>query len=145
MFNLHDNPIEYVQTKRKKLEFYLMIYKATSVSLSVLIFLCTLFTGIFTPLIISKQIYSDYPTWFLFATAGTSAVTAFATSLLNFYVIKDSIKLIDKNIKLIDKEWFLHKYKVTPKYQTDNSDFLLYLRVAKILESKAAKKELSNG
>lgn len=139
------DPFDYAKYSKNKLQRNLIAYRVFFVILSLIMFMATLFTGILTPLVISKQVYTSYPTWFFIATSTASAISGLASSLLNFYVVKDSIQKCRKNINLIEKEITLYSNNISKHYKDSKAEYNLYLAVAMINDSHAAKKEKKHG
>ena len=144
MFNLYTSPMEYIKSNVKRLESRHSLYKKLFLFFNVVAFSMALFSSVLTALMISKLIYSSYPDWFFYATAGASAVGALMASLLNFFVINSNISDFKEKINGIEGELVLYNNKVTKRYKGKHREFNLYLKVGVILGSKAAKEEASN-
>jgi len=148
MRKLHLTPLHFAQEKINFYETRIKWLKKMNVFLNVVIIFAGLITTVITSLMVSKLIYSSYPDWFFYATAGISAGTGLATSILNFFIIQDNIKTYKGNLINIRAEIASYESKAKPTYQrrkAGDNDYELFLAVAKITGSKAARKEIKNG
>ena len=145
MFNLSTNAKEYASSiyenlfkRRTRFKWYFLI-------LNLLTVLATLFTTALTAILVSKLVFQKYPDWFFFATAGSSAILSLTSSLLNFFVVKDSIKKTTSKLNKIEKIMVLHSNKLTDRFEGENSDFYLYNEVSKIVNSITNNQGVKNG
>lgn len=145
MLNLYRTPLEYVYESKKNQEKKYKQFRALFILLSLFMFMCGLFTGVITPIVISKSFFTSFPTWYFIASASATALSGLVSSLLNFYVVKDSMSKCKMNINMINKEIILYINKSTKNYQDTNRDYNLYISIGMIMNSHAAKKVGKNG
>ena len=140
MYKLYSNTTEYKEYQVSRLESKRSRYKAMFLILNLISLMASLTSSILTALLISELVYSSYPQWFFFATAGISAVISLISSLLSYFVVKDSISKISGKLIEIEAEELLYKNKTIKKYQEKNRDFSYYVSIASILGINAAEK-----
>lgn len=147
MRNIFTDSFEFIDSKIKFYKRRIKILKKINVFLSIIIILAGFVTTAITSLMLSKLFYHSYPDWYFYATGGISGATGLATSLLNFFVIQDNIKLYKSNVKRIEAEVisYFQKAKKIYKNKSENKNkYFLFLTVASINGSDAAKKEIKN-
>ncbi len=115
--------------------------KMLNIFLNILIVVSALAAASLTTLIISKQIYSSYPSWYFLVTAGISAGTTAIATLLSFFYVKENYKKHKANLKKIEAEIVLYDNKLLDKYSSSRRDYELFLSIESILGSKEAEKE----
>lgn len=144
MYRLYTDASLFAKNAKKELEVYLRRYKKVFYILSVLIGLGTALGSIVTTLVLSKVIWSDYPDWFFFLTAGISAISVLMMSTINYFLIREKIHSYKRKIKWIEAEELKYHEKLSKQYQSKFRDYNLYLSVASYLDNISAKKEVQH-
>lgn len=145
MYSLKQTPISYVEDNKFLLERKLVKFKRLFFTLNFIAILAGAFSSILVAIMISHLVYDAWPMWYFYASTAASALTTLVTSLLNFYVVRDTINKSKKTLNLISKEEALYHNKAATRYKGKSAEFNLYLSVGAILDSKAAKKAVKNG
>ena len=141
MYKLYKDPVEYANYHFSTYSTRAKVYKFLYISLNVLILLATMATSIITTLMISHLVWDGFPDWFFFFSAGAGALTAFFTSMINFFVIKTQMKELRLKKELIYQELLLYNNKLTYKYaRMDRRDFYLFNSISRIVGSESAQK-----
>ena len=144
MYKLYTDAPLFVTNAKRELSTYLERYKKVFYTLSVLIGLGTATGSIVTTLVLSKVIWTDYPNWFFFLTAGISAFSVLMMSTLNYFLIREKIHNYKRKIKWIEAEELKYHQKLSKQYQSKFRDYNLYLSVASYLDNISAKKEVQH-
>lgn len=147
MLNLDKDTYRFTHSKIAYYNKQIKLFQKISVFLNIVIILASFATTIITSLIMSRLIYDGYPDWFFYSTAGISALTGLASGLLNFFVIKDNIKSYKSIVAKIEAEFISYSTQAKSIYQCKSESknrYHLFLSVATITGSKAAKKEMKN-
>lgn len=142
MYKLYSNAEEYKNHNIKNLVARRSKYKKIFIILNLFSALLSLIATIITALLISKLLYSSFPDWFFYTTAGISAGISLISSLLSYFIVNDTINNISKKLIKIEVEDVLYKNKLIEKYKEDNADFSFYVSIAIILGVNIAKKEV---
>ena len=133
---------KYQESKISLAESKIKNYRRIYVILNVISILAVFASATISTLIISKLVYSSYPDWFFYATAGVSATTAFISTLLNFFFIHDNLKDEERHLKLMQLEIVKYNNGLSDKYIGKHKDFNLFATIEAINGSKAARKEI---
>lgn len=96
-----------------------------------------------TTIVISKVLSKKAPEWYFYATTMVTALLAFATSIINFFYIKDNIQKYKKLHQYIQAQIIKHESKTGNYKNSKDPDFLLYHNVAQHMGNKHAR-EASN-
>ena len=145
MFNLFRSSNAYFTKVYKNLRNDLLRYKFAYYFLRILTLLLSFGISIFTVLILSDLIWDGWPPSYIFISTGVSVVTAFSTSIINFFFIKEQIDIKTKQLIEMDKERFKYKNKIGKFYKDEkNKDFNFYLVTSSILGNKKSLSELKH-
>lgn len=144
MYSLYKDANVYVKQATDTFEKYLRWYKRMFYTFNIIIGLGTLTTATLTALAVSKTVWSSYPEWYFFVTAGIAAVTTLLSSTINYFLVRDKIHSYKRKLNWIRAEEAKHKMGVGRRYQQKNKDYHLYLSVAAYLDNLSAKKEVEH-
>ena len=147
MLNLYTDAFEFIDSKIRFYKKRVKYLKKINIFLNCILIFTGFVTTTLTSLILSKLLYNFFPDWFFYYTAGITAATGLATSLLNFFVIKDNIKVYSNNINRIKAEIISYFQKTKKIYQNkslEKNQYFLFLSVSSIIGSSIAKKEIKN-
>ena len=133
---------KYQESKISLAESKIKNYRRIYVILNVISILAVFASAVISTLIISKLVYTGYPDWFFYATAGISATTALISTLLNFFFIHDNLNDEEKRLKLMQLEIVKYNNGLSDKYIGKHKDFNLFATIEAINGSKAARKEI---
>ena len=142
MTNLYDNPQNYVKNILIDVEGDYKRYKAIFVTLNILIAIFTALSTIITAIIISKLVFSTFPEWYFFATAGLSAFSALFGSIVNYFNISDKIKDFKKQRNDIQIEQIKFENNISEAYSGPDKEYRLYLRVSAIVGNESSQVEV---
>ena len=96
-----------------------------------------------TTIVISKVVSKKAPEWYFYATTVVSALLAFATSIINFFYIKENVEKYKKLHQYIQAQIIKHESKTGDYKKSKDPDFLLYHNVAQHMGNTSAR-EASN-
>ena len=136
--------IDYKEEVMKELNKKIKVTKAFFNTLRIITFIGAFSTVTIVALIMGRVFFGSYPVWFFFATASISAVVAFISSLINFFVLKDNIDKYRKERTRVKLEILKYENNISERYKHGNKQYNLNIAIGEIIGSKAAKKELSN-
>lgn len=141
MLRYINSPKKYTDRKLDELTKELKYLRVTYFTLNIISGILGAAGAIITALVISKIIWSNYPSWFFFLTAGVSSFGTFTSSIINFFWIKDQIEKKKSQIIDIESEIYLFESKAIDRYKLKNREYILFLKVAMIAGNTKAREE----
>lgn len=117
--------------------------KHVFVTLNIFILFAALTTSIFA-ILVTAYLAHALPWWYPYLTAGIGAFTTFTTSLLNFFIVRDKIKIYHHALNKIHIEINKYDSKLVNKYKGNEKDWHLFIAIEAIMNNDAAKMELIN-
>lgn len=139
MLKYIDTPQKYVDKKLTDLKQEYKFLKIIYYTLNILTGIFSAASSIVVALVVSKLLWDSFPDWFFFMTAAVTSFSAFASGLINFFVIKDNMNKKEKQILDIESEKWLYEAKAAGRYKGDRKDFMFFLKVANIAENDKAR------
>lgn len=140
---LYKNPNDYAQDVLQDRHERVKRNRKFYFSLNIISAVFTFATGVLFALIFSKELFPVKPEWFFYSSAGFTAGTTLVASTVNYFMIRDNMHKYSREIKLIEREIYLHENKIGNLYKGKDRDFYLYASIASIVGSKEAKKEVT--
>lgn len=156
---------EYSKSALREVEWRMIVNKRVFVLLNALSFSFVMFGSILTTLVLSKQvsvflegvvskdangnpilvngapvISLGVPNWYYFLAAGISSFSTLISGMLNFFVIRDKIKLYTQKREDILYEIVSFNNQTVDKYKAKDRDYVYYKSIAAILGSHAIRK-----
>lgn len=156
------SPRDYSKNSLREIEWRMIVNKRVFVLLNAISLTFVLFGSILTTLVLSKQIGAfleiihskdasgnpidvpGVPNWYFFLTTGISSVTTLVTGLLNFFVIRDKIKLYTQKREDLLYEIVAFNNQTSEKYRASNREYVYYKSIAAIMGSQAIRKVKEN-
>ncbi|MCR8612921.1 MAG: DUF4231 domain-containing protein [Mycoplasma sp.] len=133
-----DDPIIFVEKALNSSRRNFKINKIIFVLINIFAMLMTFATLTITAIIISKIFYDEIPSWYFYATTVVSASVAFASSIANFFYVKDNMNKYKKEKELIIGEIIKFEMNSFQYKNNKEKELQLYKNVSKIIGIKRA-------
>lgn len=155
---VESSAIEYSKSALKEVEWRMIVNKRVFVLLNSLSISFVMFGSILTTLVLSKHVSLflestiskdingnkivtlGVPNWYYFLAAGISSFTTLISGIINFFIIRDKIKLYTQKREDILYEIVSFNNRTVDKYNAVDREYVYYKSIAAVLGSHAIRK-----